>query len=187
VFLPLWLLERPEISFGAKTLYAQLARNAGARGVAWPSQKFLARQLGIRERQLRTYLAEIRRAGLVEIEQRGRRKGGVGQTPRYWFVETPWMRASANYGRQSTAGQKGFGRQNTAGHKSAGLKDRARAAVEVSHKHEVSHRARRGNGTGGRIPRTPSVARRSNTEQPARKESVEQLAHGLAEKWRMPR
>jgi len=84
--IPNWLLSRPEISFGAKCTYARLLQFANHDGVAWPNQQTLAQELGIKDRQLRTYIQELVRFFLIGIELQG-----MPASNRYYFFYHPWM------------------------------------------------------------------------------------------------
>jgi len=84
-----WLAQRTEISWPAKFLYSRLERYAGKRIDARPTQAALAREMGVPERTLRRYVAELRveRDGmpLLWVERAG--KDGVA---RYLFPAHPW-------------------------------------------------------------------------------------------------
>lgn len=89
-WIPLWLLERPEISPGAKLIYATLARHAGPKGDCFPGQNTLAQEIGLlgkhADRSIRNYIKELVDHLLVEKEQ-----WGLNKTNRYYFLEHPWM------------------------------------------------------------------------------------------------
>lgn len=86
LFVPTWLLVRPEISTSAKHVYALLANHAREDGEVFPSHGRLARGLGISERTVRYALSELERLGLVEQE------AGLGRaTSRYYFLWNVWM------------------------------------------------------------------------------------------------
>ena len=82
-FIPNWLLQRSDISPGAKLLFARLAQFAGEDGRAWPSQEALGKEIGVSDRQVRTYLHELLLAQIIEGERRG-----LTQTNRYYFLWT---------------------------------------------------------------------------------------------------
>lgn len=86
--VPVWLLERPEVSGGAKLAYARLARYAGARGVAYPRLEKLATDLGVSKDQVRRYLRELEACGLITTT-----KSGFHRANRYRFLEHAWIRA----------------------------------------------------------------------------------------------
>lgn len=85
IFVPTWLLVRPEVTTSAKHVYSLLAWHARGDGVAFPSQGRLAIGLGISERNVRNSLAQLETYGLLECEGGGR--GGL----KYFFVWHPWM------------------------------------------------------------------------------------------------
>lgn len=144
-FAPLfnWLLCRKEISFGSKVVYARLAQYAGENGIARPKQEILAKEIGIEERQLRTYINELESHSLIEVERTGQ-----GQANLYHFLYHPWIGGQEadlrRHDRQKTAGQND--RQSSAGHdandrqKTAGpcLKDRTKRSHE-----EITHAAQK--------------------------------------------
>jgi len=84
--IPLWLLQRHEVSFGAKCLYGRLVLYAGKNGVAFPNQVTLAAELGITARQVRRLIKELEGHKLIEAKKRG------FQGPdRYVFLYHPWQ------------------------------------------------------------------------------------------------
>lgn len=85
-FLPNWILERTEISQGAKLTFARLAQYAGQNGVAFPKQSTLAAALGVSERHVHSYLKELINHNLIAVERKG-----LGQANRYTFITHPWM------------------------------------------------------------------------------------------------
>src|SRR5690242_3185637 len=125
-WLPTWLLQRRELSPGAKLVYARLARYAGKRGVAYPRQSTLAEEIGLRERQVRTYLLELRKIGLIEA-----RKSGTGKPSRYSFLTHLWMAGGEIRDRQDAAGQKPSDRKDAAGQNGSAIKG-SRARPEES-------------------------------------------------------
>lgn len=84
--VPNWLLERTEVSQGAKLAYARLSQHAGKNGVAWPKRETLAAELGVTPRQIDRYLKELETHRLVEIERLGLTKAN-----RYRFRMHEWM------------------------------------------------------------------------------------------------
>jgi hypothetical protein len=63
-----------ELSAGAKLAYGVLARFAGRDGVCRPSARTIAERLGVSDRQVKSYVSELVRAGYIERE-RGDRRG----------------------------------------------------------------------------------------------------------------
>lgn len=69
VFIPLWLIARPEIGHGAKLLYVLLAQKAGVRGVSHAFVPALANDLGDEEAQIYQFLNELENYRLIEIRR----------------------------------------------------------------------------------------------------------------------
>jgi len=160
-FLPQWLLERRELSPGAKLVYARLARYAGKRGVAYPRQSVLAAEIGLRERQVRTYLAELRDCGLVAAL-----KGSRGKPSRYYFLAHLWITGgiggTGKPDRQDAAGQRGSDRQDAAGQEITPLKACARAVLSHTKKRVTAARG------GSAAPRGAIFSERGNSKTKAR-------------------
>ena len=85
-FIPNWLLDRREVSLGAKLVYARLCQYAGRNGQAWPRQDLLAQEIGLKRRQVIRYLKELREHRLIEVTQIG-----LGRTNVYRFLAHEWM------------------------------------------------------------------------------------------------
>ena len=90
--IPNWLLKRREISKGAKLCYSRLIQYAGQDGKAFPKQKVLAEELGIKsDRTVRKYLKELETQNLLKIKQRGKM-----QSNRYFFLDHEWIPSERN-------------------------------------------------------------------------------------------
>jgi AraC-like DNA-binding protein len=86
-FLPNWLLQREEVSMGAKVVYARLAQFAGEKGKAFPKVETIAREVGLSERQVQRYLAELEEHSLI-----GRRNRAAEMKPSdYFFLAHAWF------------------------------------------------------------------------------------------------
>jgi len=85
-FIPNWLLQRSEISGGAKLCFARLAQYAGQDGVAYPLQRTLAKELGVGERQVRRYLEELQGFKLIKVKKQNLDKPNL-----YFFCTNSWM------------------------------------------------------------------------------------------------
>lgn len=79
--LPKDIMQMRHISLEARVLYAFLWTRKNGENVAWPGQKYLAEQLGVGERSIRRYLDELKKEGLIEVEQQGLKK-----TNRYFLT-----------------------------------------------------------------------------------------------------
>ncbi len=84
--IPNWLLERQELSAGAKLTYARLAQHGWGSGFAKPKLDTLAQEIGTSKRQLCRYLDELRQLNLIVVE-----RPGMGRANRYYFLEHAWM------------------------------------------------------------------------------------------------
>jgi hypothetical protein len=73
-FAPYWLLEHRGISAGGKLCYIRLLGFAGSDARCYLSLETLGASLGVSGRQARDYVKELKRQGLIVIEQRGLRK-----------------------------------------------------------------------------------------------------------------
>lgn len=71
VKLPRPVLYHPELSQGAKLLYAALAGHAWEDEACWPGQEGLAVNLGAAVSTVRRWTRELEQAGLIAVEQRG--------------------------------------------------------------------------------------------------------------------
>lgn len=87
-FVPNWLMERPELSPGAKLTYARLSLHVNDESnTAYPKQEILAAELGIKtDRQARRYISELIEHGLIVSVQRG-----LGRANEYGFLWHEWM------------------------------------------------------------------------------------------------
>ena len=62
------ILECARISDGAKLFYAQISRYTNSRGYCWASNRALSEELGIGERTVSRYVAELEEAGFIQTE-----------------------------------------------------------------------------------------------------------------------
>jgi hypothetical protein len=69
--VPNFILTNKDLSVGAKLAYAMLLKYAWTDSAVYPGQLTLAGDMGAGERSVRTYLKELERAKLLEVEQRG--------------------------------------------------------------------------------------------------------------------
>jgi len=69
--VPNFILTKKDISVGAKLAYAMLLKYAWGDNACFPGQIKLAEDMGAGERSVRTYLQELEKAQLLEINQRG--------------------------------------------------------------------------------------------------------------------
>lgn len=72
IWIPDFLVSYPGISPAAKICYAQLCRYAGRKtNTCWPSQATLAKELGVSERSIGSYLKELEEDRFISIERMG--------------------------------------------------------------------------------------------------------------------
>jgi Helix-turn-helix domain len=69
--IPNFILRNPEISSGAKTVYALLLSYAWGNNLCFPGQERLAEHAGLSKRTVVTLMAELESVGLIEVERRG--------------------------------------------------------------------------------------------------------------------
>ena len=101
-WLPNGLLERTDLSPGAKLAYARLCQHAGRDGLAYPSIATLGTEIGVKERRARELVAELERAKLIE------RRLAPGKTNRFVFLWQEWIGTP----RQDPAGEETKGRDS---------------------------------------------------------------------------
>ena len=65
------ILESREICDGAKLFYAQVALRTGRTGYCWASNRALSEELGLGERTVSRYVAELEAAGFIACEVTG--------------------------------------------------------------------------------------------------------------------
>ena len=65
-----------ELPHRAISVYIYLADRAGKKGNCWPSIPTIAKDLKLSESTTRRALNDLRKAGLIETEQRYRENGG---------------------------------------------------------------------------------------------------------------
>ncbi len=86
IFIPNWLIGRPELTFGAKFCYGILCQFSGRKGRCFPKQEQLASRLGVSTRQVVKYIKQLEKYELIiafKNEFRGRNV--------YRFLDHPWM------------------------------------------------------------------------------------------------
>ncbi len=69
--VPNFILRDPSLTLGAKMTYAMFLSYAWNDDYCFPGQERLAKDIGVVERSVRTYLNELKACGLLEVEQRG--------------------------------------------------------------------------------------------------------------------
>ncbi len=69
--VPNFILRDPSLTLGAKMTYAMFLSYAWNDDYCFPGQERLAKDIGVVERSVRTYLNELKACGLLEVKQRG--------------------------------------------------------------------------------------------------------------------
>lgn len=70
------LLYSMDLPHRAKSVYSYLADRAKKDGICWPAIPTIARELKLSQSTVRRALQVLRKAGLLETEQRYRKHGG---------------------------------------------------------------------------------------------------------------
>ena len=78
--IPNYVLRDGSLSLGARLIYTMLLSYAWQEKRCFPGQARLAADLGVDERSVRRYLAELRESGYVDWKQRG-----LGKTNIYYI------------------------------------------------------------------------------------------------------
>jgi hypothetical protein len=85
-FVPNWLMQRTEISQGAKLLYGRLSQYYGGFGKCFAGRETLATELAVSSRTISAYAKELKKYQLIQVVNKG-----LGRTNRYYFLHHPWM------------------------------------------------------------------------------------------------
>lgn len=75
--VPNYFLKNPKISVGAKLTFAMLLQYAREEDECFPGQERLGQDMGVTDRSVRTWLNELKAAGLVTSKQRGQGRSNV--------------------------------------------------------------------------------------------------------------
>lgn len=65
--IPNWLLRDPTVGRDTKFVYLLLSSRIGRDGICWPSQRLLAKEAGLSERQVRRIIADLKDKHLIEV------------------------------------------------------------------------------------------------------------------------
>lgn len=87
--IPDAIMCRPELTGGAKCVYAHLLRRAGNKPTAWPALEDIARNTGYTVRQARRLIRELEGFGLI----RAKRRGGHKANHYRLLWSSPWWSA----------------------------------------------------------------------------------------------
>ena len=100
--LPLVIARNLELSGNAKLLYSRLMLYAGKNGICTPSHETLAAEIGVKERQVRNILAELKGCSLVSWHRRRTSSSYTVNPPE--LFKSPERQNIAEHGRQVIAG-----------------------------------------------------------------------------------
>jgi len=89
--IPNWLLERKDISSGAKLVYARLCQFSGKNEKCYPSIKTLAKAVGCGVTSCRKHINELKKNHLIKVKRLGLRCNN-----RYYFLQHDWMAEDRN-------------------------------------------------------------------------------------------
>jgi hypothetical protein len=106
--IPNRVLQNTELSLGARMTYAMLLKYAWQDNFCFPAQESLAHDLGVTDRSVRTWLNELKAAGLITWKQQGLNRPNI-----YVIHRLPERKIRAQQGpenfsgpdRKSTSGQ----------------------------------------------------------------------------------
>jgi hypothetical protein len=135
VFLPDVVLANPNLSCGAKLLWARLARYAGVNGVCFPSCQTLGTDLGCSARQVQRYIAELVDAGFITAKQRGFNKSNT-----YTFIWHPDLEDPPRKGPHSATDSSSCSTTDAAACLSATDASSSISATPVSYLREVKRK-----------------------------------------------
>ena len=79
-------MQREEVSFGAKLIWARLRQHLGVNPDAWPEQSTLAKEIGASTQQVKRFIAELKEWRLIETE----RLWGRNRSNHYRFPVHKW-------------------------------------------------------------------------------------------------
>ena len=82
--LPNRILKHRDLSLGARMTYGMLLSYAWQKDFCYPAQERIAADLGVSDRSVRTFLAELRDNGLITWKQQGLNKPNI-----YYLLKLP--------------------------------------------------------------------------------------------------
>jgi hypothetical protein len=146
--VPNWLLERNELSQGAKLAYARLcqyaAKDGADEGAAWPKRETLADELGVTARQVDRYLKELESYKLIEVDRPGLTKSNRYRFPTHLWRPSPestYMstQESTHTSSQDSTDTSTQERTDTSTHIIRNLKESFNGTTRDKHSSKVSH------------------------------------------------
>ncbi len=117
------------LSAGAKLAYGVLCRFAGENGNCFPSERLIGKRIGVSDRQVRNYVAELIANQYIESERGNRRKSN-----RYYFLWRSEFREHER-DRKNSSSPDGKGRSARDGNDSSAEESQGKVS-DVSEKYE---------------------------------------------------
>jgi len=132
--IPNRILENPDLSLGARMAYAMLLKYAWQDDFCFPAQERVARDLGVTDRSVRTFLKELRDQKLIDWRQQGFNRPNV-----YYLKRLPARRklepfhpGPENFSGPDRKQPSGQERKRASGYKDSTTKTHD---VDVEHPH----------------------------------------------------
>lgn len=77
-----WVLNMKKVSLSARILYSLLAALSRKHGYAWPTQRFLAKRLGVSLRTINSLIGELKQAGKLKVDSPTQTRSTCLYTPK---------------------------------------------------------------------------------------------------------
>lgn len=110
--VPNFILRNPDLSVGAKVVYAMFLSYAWHNESCFPGQERLAVDIGMSRSRVTEFISELSRAGLVTIQRRGQGKTNVYVVQ--FSVKAVVHRPQADVGRPTSRGRPVHDQRSTA-------------------------------------------------------------------------
>lgn len=101
--VPNFILRNPDLSVGAKVVYAMFLSYAWHNESCFPGQERLAQDIGMSRSRVTEFISELNRAGLVSIQRRGQGKTNVYVVQ--FSVKATIRRPQLDVGRPTSRGR----------------------------------------------------------------------------------
>ncbi len=165
ILIPEALVKFKGLSLGAKITYGRLARFAGQNGKCHPRQATLAREIGVTDRQVRTYLKELEDQRFIKTIQKGLRRPNE-----YEFLWHPLFNGAV---RKDTSGQD---------RNKCSAQERKEPSAPITRESKEESPSKESQPSSSSVvqrsnapPPTPSPACQSRPERPETNSSIESI------------
>lgn len=101
--VPNFILRNPDLSVGAKVVYAMFLSYAWHNESCFPGQERLAQDIGMSRSRVTEFISELSRSGLVTIQRRGQGRTNVYVV--HFRVQEVIPRSRADVGRPTSRGR----------------------------------------------------------------------------------